>query len=277
MQMEKVEFTKAQETNLITLYSRVLHSRSPNAILHDPWAEKALGQINHDFAKFKVGRAEGISFAVRAKKFDFQTAQFIKKYPVSTVLYLGCGLDTRVYRINPPENVVWYDIDFPEVIDLRKRLFPERKDYFMIGNSLAETNWIKQISNDRPTLIIAEGVTMYLNEKVMKNLLNGLVDYFPMGEFMFDAHSKKLINWMASHEFNLRGTGAKFEWGITKSEEIKAIEPRLEFIKQFKTIDLAEYSKMSFIEKVIIWRLELIPMISGIQRPFLFSFNKNTN
>jgi O-methyltransferase involved in polyketide biosynthesis len=277
MKLEKVEFTKAQETNLITLYSRVLHSRSPNALLNDPWAEKALGQIDHDFTKFKVGRVEGISFAARAKKFDFLTAQFLKKNPISTVLYLGCGLDTRVYRINPSKDVAWYDIDFPEVIDLRKRLFPERKDYFMIGSSLAETNWLRQIPNDRPTLIIAEGVTMYLTEKIMKNLMNGLVDYFPMGEIMFDAHSKKLINWMASHEFNLRGTGAKFEWGMTKPEEINAIEPRLEFVKQFKTIELEEYSKMSFIDKVIIWRLELFPLIRGIQRPFIFSFKKHTN
>jgi O-methyltransferase involved in polyketide biosynthesis len=275
MQSEKVKFTKAQETNLITLYSRVLHCRSPKAILHDPLAEKALSQIDHDFAKFNIGRIERIAFALRAKKFDIQTIGFLEKYPVSVVLYLGCGLDSRVYRINPSEKVVWYDIDFPEVIDLRKKLFPEREGYFMIGSSLAETSWLEKIPNDKPALVIAEGVTMYLTEEIMKNLLNRMIDYFPKGEIMFDAHTTKLISWMASHDFNLRGTGAKFSWGITNHEEIISIEPRLKFIRQFNTTELAEYSKLSLIDKAIVWCLELFPMIRGSQKPFILSFKEN--
>ena len=41
-----------------------------------------------------------------------------------TVLHLGCGLDTRVYRVNPASTVRWYDFDLPDVIELRRRLFP---------------------------------------------------------------------------------------------------------------------------------------------------------
>jgi hypothetical protein len=33
-------------------------------------------------------------------------------------LNLGCDLDARVHRIDPPATVDWYDVDFPAVIEL---------------------------------------------------------------------------------------------------------------------------------------------------------------
>jgi O-methyltransferase involved in polyketide biosynthesis len=40
------------------------------------------------------------------------------------VLHLACGLDTRIFRINPPETVRWVDVDYPDIIALRRALLP---------------------------------------------------------------------------------------------------------------------------------------------------------
>jgi O-methyltransferase involved in polyketide biosynthesis len=40
------------------------------------------------------------------------------------VLQLGCGLDSRIYPVNPPPEVTWFDVDYPEVIGVRRRLCP---------------------------------------------------------------------------------------------------------------------------------------------------------
>ncbi|MEU8635469.1 class I SAM-dependent methyltransferase [Amycolatopsis sp. NPDC048633] len=43
------------------------------------------------------------------------------------MLHLGCGLDARVYRIDPPATVGWYDLDYPGIIELRQRFLPPRE------------------------------------------------------------------------------------------------------------------------------------------------------
>ena len=41
--------------------------------------------------------------------------------------HLGAGLDTQVFRIDPPSKVDWYDVDDPEVIAVHERLLPGRR------------------------------------------------------------------------------------------------------------------------------------------------------
>lgn len=56
--------------------------------------------------------------------------------------------------------MTWYDIDYPEVIDVRGKLFPERENYRMIGSSVTAPEWLEQVPADLPTLIVSEGLTM---------------------------------------------------------------------------------------------------------------------
>jgi len=64
------------------------------------------------------------------------------------MLHLGCGLDSRVYRIDPPASVRWFDVDYPEVIALRRHLYPERAGYRVIGSSLADLSWLAEVPGD---------------------------------------------------------------------------------------------------------------------------------
>ncbi len=82
----------------------------------------------------------------------------------STVLPLGCGLDTLVYRINPGPRVRRFDMDLPDVIALRQQLYPEREGYRRIGAAVTDLTWLDGIPGDTPVLVIAEGLVMYLRE-----------------------------------------------------------------------------------------------------------------
>ena len=102
MPSEKVHFTKEKETMLITLYARALQSRSERPILRDTWAEEAVQRIDYDFEKLKVGQHAAHLIACRATQLDLWTTHFLAAHPDATVLHLGCGLDSRVYRVAPP-------------------------------------------------------------------------------------------------------------------------------------------------------------------------------
>ena len=126
MEPEKVHLTGEKQTLLITLYAKAMESRSPDSLLKDRFADQALARIDYDFKPLDLGPDGAISLAMRAKAFDDWTRAFIEKHPNAVVLNLGCGLDSRVFRVDPPPEIAWFDVDFPDVIEIRQRVYPER-------------------------------------------------------------------------------------------------------------------------------------------------------
>ncbi|WP_245451719.1 class I SAM-dependent methyltransferase [Mesorhizobium waimense] len=119
---EKVNLTGARETLLLTLYGKALESQLPHSLLEDHFADAAVRKIDYDFSRLKVDDNLGIGLAIRAKTLDIGVQDFLAKNPDAIVLHLGCGLDTRVFRVDPPQSVDWFDVDFPDVIALRRAL-----------------------------------------------------------------------------------------------------------------------------------------------------------
>jgi O-methyltransferase involved in polyketide biosynthesis len=74
----------------------------------------------------------------KALGFDNWATEFLAAHERATVVHLGVGLDTRVWRVDPGPGVTWYDVDYPEVIDVRRKLFPDRTNYRMISSSVTE-------------------------------------------------------------------------------------------------------------------------------------------
>ncbi len=135
MSTEKVHFTKERETLLVTLQGKALQSLMEDPVLPDKWAVEAVSRIGYDFDKLKTRNYESRLIAIRSREFDNWTSSFLGRNPSGTVLHLERGLDSRVFRVNPPSGVRWFDVDYPEVIELRRRLFPERAGYHMIGTN----------------------------------------------------------------------------------------------------------------------------------------------
>lgn len=268
---ERVRFTQEKETLLITLYARAVHSRSRDPILHDPWAEEAISQIAYDFAKLKVRELNALSIAIRAKNFDLWTTHYLAEHPSATVLYLGCGMDSRVFRVNPPASARWFDVDYPEVIELRRQLYPERAGYHMIGSSLADLGWLDQIPADYPALIIAEGVMMYLPDAVVKPLLRRLTDHFPSGQMVFDAFNR-FARQAAKADPSVKATSASFGWTIDDPQDIKHLAPKLDLIREFRTQDFVGYARLPAVLRAIVRLMDPFTGLRRMNRVLLYRF-----
>jgi O-methyltransferase involved in polyketide biosynthesis len=273
MSQGKTAFAKEKETMLITLYGRAMQSRSRRPILSDPWAEEAIRRIDYDFAKFKVGMRAAWLFAGRAAQLDLWTSRFLDAHPSATVLHLGCGMDSRVFRVDPPAGARWFDVDYPDVIALRNSLYPERPGYRTIGTSLADLGWLREIPREHPALMVAEGVTMYLTEPIVKALLNAIVDHFPRGQMAFDVHTPQLIRWITKHGKDVRGTGATFHWGIGDPRDIQRLEPRLEPESERLAHQSAGHAKMPWPTRAFVRALGLFPSLR-MMRCLLYRFER---
>lgn len=217
--MSGVRFTEDQSTNLATLYGRALDARAERPVLGDQTAVAAVARIDYDFGKFKIGKAEAFGIAARGKVFDGVVRDFVSRHETCTVVQLGTGMDGRVHRLDPPAGVRWFDVDFPDVIDLRRQVYPERHDTTLVGAAAADLDWIDELPDDQPAMIVAEGLTMYLEPAVGYTLFRRLVGHFPSGEVFVDAYSKLGIKLQKTNSV-VRRAGATLRWGIDDPDEL---------------------------------------------------------
>jgi O-methyltransferase involved in polyketide biosynthesis len=255
MDTTKVDFSSVawgsvEWTNLVTLYLRAYESRSQRPILGDKAAAEAVERIDYDFRRIHRSSfppANQYLVVLRAKRLDDWCADFLQSHPDAVVLHLGCGLDGRAFRLEPPPSVLWYDIDQPGVIDLRRRLYDDTERYRMIGSSVTDAEWLEQIPTGRPTLVVAEGLLMYLSETEVRALLQRLTDRFDCGELLFDTLSR--LAPLLSKIF----TRGIIKWGIRDVRELQAWNPRLRFVEQ--TSALADYRKIESTPVRLIYKL----------------------
>jgi O-methyltransferase involved in polyketide biosynthesis len=244
----KIQFTKEKETMLMTLSGRATQSQWQDPILRDPWAEEAMRHIDYDMSQTLKGISSWrmwkdigcIVIATRAATFDQLTSRFLADHPDAVVLQVGCGMDSRVFRLDPPASVEWFDVDYPDVIDLRRQLFPERDAYHLVGASLEDLGWLDQVPRGRPGLLVAEGVLHYLDEAEVKALLNAVVVHFPGGQMIFDICNPFIVKRAGT---NVGGTGASYKWGLDDPVDIQQLEPKLELVREFRPSELVAFSR----------------------------------
>ncbi len=271
MQPEKVHLTREKETLLLALYSRALESRSKDPLLLDPMAEAAIGRIDYDFERTKPNHVESLQVVLRSKQLDLWTEESLAEHPQTTVLQLGCGLDSRVYRLDPPSDVRWFDVDFPDVIELRKKLFPARPGYRMIGASVTESGWLGEVPEDRPAWIVAEGLTYYLTPGDMQALLNRLTGHFPSGQIAFDAVSRLGAN-LAKNNAKIRATGAAIGWWIDDPNDIQLLDPKLELVIELQPRQGYGYNRLPGSLRALLRIMGIFPGLRKLNRLLRYRF-----
>jgi methyltransferase (TIGR00027 family) len=229
----KVDFTGVQSTMLVTLFLRALDSKEEESILRDRFAAEAVDRIYYDWKKIDKPSITRNRFgvALRSKQFDTWTTDFLRRNPDSTVLQLASGLDTRAFRLDLPPGVRWFDVDLPDVMELRRRLYEDADGYRMIAASVTDEAWLDEIPAGKPVLILAEGLLMYLHEAEVRQLLRRLTDRFGTGELIFDG----VAPWVAKvtqllKKYLSRWYDYPAYWTATRdSSDIQRWNPRLRY------------------------------------------------
>ena len=277
MTTEKIRFAKEKETMLMTLSGRALQSQWKEPILRDPWAEEAMRHIDYDISQQYKGIGSwsmwkdigSTIIATRAATFDQLTQQYLAEHPNAVGLHVGCGMDSRAFRVNPPASVEWFDVDYPDVIELRRQLFPERPAYHLVGAQLDDLRWLDEVPGGRPGLLIAEGVLHYLNEADVKALLNAVVAHFPSGQMIFDICNSFIVKRAGS---NVGGTGATYRWGLDDPQAIKRLEPKLELVREYKPSEVVAFSRFPLWWRALFRVQELNLTLRRMERVLVYRF-----
>ena len=264
-----VHLDNEKATLLITLYAKALDYRSKHPILGDKAADDLVRSIEYDFAKF-TGFGNDNLTVVRAKQYDDWIREFIATRHDALILYLGCGLDTRALRIDPPPTVSWYDLDYPDVIALREQFFVPRPGYAMIASSVTDPGWLEMLPRDRPTMIVAEGLLEYLNETDVRALLNRLTTHFERGEIAFDVLSSFAVRLGRSQ---LEATtGARHLWAVDDTRTIEQLDPKLKKSAELSWLALPSVKKLPLVFRLLFTGATAFPRFRNMLRLLRYEF-----
>lgn len=231
-----VDLSGAPQTMLATLYAKGLDADLPRPILADRYAKDIVARLDYDWSQTTITARTSPSVTTRSAHFDLWTRQFLAVHPKATVLHLGCGLDSRCLRVDPGPDVEWYDVDYPDVIAIRAQLFPSRPHCHVVSASVTDPGYLADLPTDRPTLLIAEGLTMYLQREDGLALLRRVVERFRSGELQFDAFNRLGIKTQWTNRVVTRA-GATLHWGIDGPGEILAAVPGTRLLAWMSALD----------------------------------------
>jgi methyltransferase (TIGR00027 family) len=221
------------DTLFIPLLMRSMEARHPKAIIHDEKAAELVNRLEYDFSKYRKASFSAIGTVIRARHFDYKVASFINKNKKAVVVNIGCGLDTRFYRIAGRGDAVFYELDLPEVISLREELLPAQDNDINLRASMLETEWMDQLLGKHPDsrfIFIIEGVLMYFPEEQVKGVIHNLAVRFHGSELHFDTLSRFFSKQSHRHDA-VKYAKAKFQWGMDDEKEIEQWAPNIRHIE----------------------------------------------
>ena len=222
-----MDLNNESKTLFIPLYGKALMSKQ-NLFIKDKKAEEIINNVEYNFRKLKQSKWLSMYMAARARQIDELCNGYIKENKNLVVIHLGCGLDSRALRVNQEYNM-WYDLDFESVIELRKQYYKESEKYKMIGKSVTDLTWLQDIKECEEILIVAEGLTMYLSEEEIKDILVAINNKFKNVTLIFDAYSKKAVK--ASKIKNpVNQMNAQIKYGLDKMEDFLKLNSNLKFV-----------------------------------------------
>lgn len=272
---DKIQLTDEKETLFIPLYGKALDYRSRNSVLNDRTANEIIEKTGINFTIHNnrfIAKIGGRTLAVRAKQYDEWTNNFIARNTNVVIVHLGCGLDARIIRVQPPSSVTWFDVDYPEVIGLRKEFYAETNQYKMIASSITSENWLDTIPADRPVFIIAEGVLEYLSEEEVKKLLNQLTKYFSHGQIAFDVMNSFAIAFGNKNLKKTTGAVGILKWAVDDINEVDKLNPNLKRIEVVSRIQSVFVKKLPFGLRFILRLLSLSSKQKNAMRLLRYGF-----
>jgi O-methyltransferase involved in polyketide biosynthesis len=224
-----IHLGNVQKTLFLPLWGRAFETQKEDPLLVDEAAVEIMQKVDFDFSSTAENMhvLSQMAWIQRSLYIDRVVKGFLEKHPSATIVNLGCGLDTTFERTDNGR-CTWYDLDLPDVIELRRSLIKESERRTTLPTSLFEKDWLTRIQVRDHILFIAAGVLYYFEESEVKAFLVRLADTHPASQIIFDASSPKGVEIANRKVITSSGLDEKsfLKWGLKSEKELLLWDPR---------------------------------------------------
>ena len=163
------EINHVSDTALMVAACRALKTESDLGFVRDPFARRLAGERGMAILQ-ALSHPEMIRFGIgaRTRFVDELLLEALAAAPIRTVLSVGCGLDTRPWRLELPPDLRWIEVDFSEMLDYKDALMGSevprcRRERLSVDlNDHEQRLSMYRAAGAPPVLMITEGLLMYL-------------------------------------------------------------------------------------------------------------------
>ena len=220
----EIELGSVQKTLLLPLWGRAVETQKPNPLLVDNKSVSIINSLPYDFAVIakNVPPISRLSWIARSNYFDKKIKEFITVFPEATIINIGCGLDTTFDRVDNG-SILWYDLDLPDTMELRKKYISETDRRKFISKSVFDASWYDRVEKRNNVMLLIAGVLYYFNEGDIKRLFSEFHHFLPGVEIVFDYASRLGIKVSNKKVLEKGGMdkSACLKWGIDNILEIE--------------------------------------------------------
>lgn len=209
----------------------------PPPLFVDPFAAALAGE--ETLARVRArGDGDKGRIAIRTRFFDDAVLAALARHRTAQVVLLGAGLDTRAWRLSPPEGKpkarAVFELDVPEVLDRKARILAETatanandpaaasepppltlaERHVSVHANFARPGWIRALRDaghdpSIPTVWILEGLLYYLSPDVVDRVLRGAANASAAGSTLVAS----VVNRASWARATRKGSkGAKATW-----------------------------------------------------------------
>lgn len=252
------------KTLYIPLYGKAYVSRK-GILLRDAKAEELWAAEGFPLKGKSASKWLAYYMGMRCAVFDRWTKDKLRENPHAAVLHIGCGLDDRVGRVTA-ENMLWYDVDFPEVIVQRKLHYRETETYKMLAADAREADWLDTVSGNS-AIVILEGISMYLKPEELENLFAALKKRFATVCILMDCYTQFAAK-ASKYKNPINDVGVTQVYGL---DDPKALERSgLRFVREWDMTPEDMISQLKGLEKAVFRKLYAGKMARKLYRMYEF-------
>lgn len=201
--MMEAVIENVSDTAFWIAHYRALETKRPDALFRDPLASVLAGDQGKKIARaMPAPFMTGWVVVIRTCIID-DYIRLALNQGVDAVLNLGAGLDTRPYRMDLPQSLLWFEADYPHVIEFKaKRLAGENPRCRLERVKLdlangAERRQFLEAMNARATkiLVLTEGVISYLSVEDVGSLADDLKAIGQVRYWITDYFSPQVVRF----------------------------------------------------------------------------------
>lgn len=227
-----------QTTALIPVAIKASETLRKKPRVRDDVAVKMIEALGIDPAPYdKFLSHEGV--IARTVMLDRMIKYFVAQHPNAIIVNMGAGFDNRFSRVDNGK-IFWFDLDLPDSIALRKKVFEERERVQMIEGSVLEDGWVPAVKKEirkhggaskAKILFLAEGLFMYFTLEEIAALLKVLKENFKSGTLIAEQNNPMMVKNQKYHD-TVKATNAVFKSGTWSGQEIAALCPGMTLVEE---------------------------------------------
>jgi len=257
------------KTLYIPLYGKAYVSRK-GIILNDKKAEEIWSREGFELKGKSRSKWLAYYMGMRSKVFDIWLSQKMDEMENAIVIHMGCGMDSRAERVGTKGHL-WCDVDFPEVIQERKKYYEESKEYHMIASDVRSQSWIQEIPKDKPAILVMEGLSMYLAPKELIEILEALKRHFKNIHLLMDCYTTFAAK-ASKYKNPINDVGVTEVYGL---DDPKVLETAgVQFVKEHEMTPERMINELKGFEKTIFEKLYAGSVSKKMYRLYEYGYGK---